>query len=130
MARVGMLLAKVHRMKINNRILHEIALQIETGNPLWGVLFMNEYLTDDCWLRKAFVTRVKRRLTSAQSPASSALIAKLLDGVKAVALSGEERLSIGARHVPSKRFVPTPRPIQERPMRLAAVQSNGTSRRF
>lgn len=130
MARVGIQFAKVYRMKINNRILHEIALQIETGNPLWGVLFMNEYLTEDCWLRKAFVTRVRRRLIGDQTLASSTLLAKLLDGVKAAALSEEERLSIGARHVQSRRFVPTPRPIQERSMRLAAAQSNGTRRRF
>ena len=117
-------------MKTNNRILQEIALQIETGNPLWGVLFMNEYLTDGCWLRKAFVARAKHRLTGTTSLTSSALVAKLLKGVKAADLSEEERLSIGSRHVPSQRFVPNPRPTQERPMRVVTTQSNGTRRRF
>jgi hypothetical protein len=110
----GMPLAKVCIMNINSRILHEIAFQIETGNPLWGVLFMNEYLTDDNWLRKAFETRLKGRLKNAPALTSSTLLNKLLSGAKAAELSEEERVSIGARHTPARRFIPKPRPIHQR----------------
>lgn len=117
-------------MKINNRILHEIAFQIEAGNPLWGILFMNEYLTDESWLRSALLAQFRRRLASIGSGIPNALTRKLVGGVKARELSDDERLRIGARHVPSPRRIPSPRTRQERGSRVSATQSTGTSRRF
>jgi hypothetical protein len=101
-------------MKTNNRVLQEIGYQIKTGNPLWGLLFMNEYLPTDCWLRQAFITSFRSRWTDLDT---TPLITKLLAGATAQALSEDERTEVGARVVPSARnydYLATHRPAYRR----------------
>jgi hypothetical protein len=102
-------------LKMNNRILKEVAFQLESGNPAWGMLFANEYLSSECWLRRALRARYISRATK---PAlCPQLIEKLLAGARAAELCKEELREIGARSIPPRqRVIPVapPRTVAER----------------
>jgi hypothetical protein len=93
-------------IKINNRILQEIAFQIESGNAAWGLLFANEYLSADSWLHRALTAQFTSR--TARPALSQQTAEKLLAGARAIQFSKEELREIGARAIPPRKpAVPT-----------------------
>jgi hypothetical protein len=85
---------------INKRILTEVTFQLEQGNAAWGMLLLNEYLQQDCWLRRALTTRFNSRVGKGSLPLE--LSQKLVAGARAAELCKEEREAIGARTIPPR----------------------------
>jgi len=88
-------------MKLTQTILKEISFQVTTGNPWWGLILANEYLSPDSDLHRALYKRAIDRLGS--SSIRHPLARKVRQGHRANMLSAALRRSIGCRIVPTTK---------------------------
>ena len=103
---------KALHMELTVAMLQEISFQISEGNPWWGLLLANEYLSPHELLHQALYQRAMTRLGG--SAAKHPLAKKLRRGYRASMLPEELRRHAGQRclrHVASlgTSFVPMPR---------------------
>jgi hypothetical protein len=48
-------------LTLSSRLLQHIASMVTEGDPIWGLLWANQYLAKDSGLRKALVTQARKR---------------------------------------------------------------------
>lgn len=95
--------ASAQGMKLNNRTLQDLSLQIIRGNPLWGLVVANEYLAPREPLRLALARHFTERLGAA---ANSPLSILLLQGARFRDLPEELASLVGPRETTRNRMAP------------------------
>ena len=81
-------------MKITNLILQQVSQQVAYGNPWWGLVVANEYLSPTNPLHRALVCCFHKRLGST---ANHNLVEKLVSGFRYAELPPDLRALIGIR---------------------------------
>lgn len=92
-------------MKMTPAIFQEISFQVAEGNPWWGLMLANEYLTSGDLLHRALRQRLSRR--GGCDRLSKKVKAGLLAGARASEISPAQLASVGGRTVPRIRAIPT-----------------------
>ncbi len=89
-------------MQTTTTILREISFQLTQGNPWWGMLLANEYISESNPLRAAFVLRFKRSIGNAPTGRDT-LADVLIRGKRRSDLSATQLAAVGARTVRAVR---------------------------
>lgn len=115
-------------MELTQPILKAIAYQLHSGNPWWGLLLTNEYLSPDSPLHTTLCALFRKRV-----PDESALATRLLSGARCKELSAEQRAHIGTRASPhTTPSVALPRALSGAPLprhrRMPPPRARNTSR--
>lgn len=109
-------------MDMNTTILKEVAYQIQSGNPLWGMLIANEYDELNPLVRKGLTHQFLKRVDT-----TSALARYLVDGAVLQDLPEHLRAQVGSRISRSSATIPTPRVRELGNRRLASRQRSSTT---
>jgi hypothetical protein len=109
-------------MDMNTTILKEVAYQIQSGNPLWGMLIANEYDGLNPLIRKGLTHQFLKRVDT-----SSALTRHLVEGAVLADLPEHLRAQVGSRISRSSAATPTPRARELSNRRLASRQRSSTA---
>ena len=112
-------------MKITNLILQKLSQQVVYGNPWWGLVVANEYLSTANPLHKALVRRFHIRLGSA---ANHKLEEKLVNGLRYCDLSPDLRALIGSRESLRARDLATSISPRKRGKSRRPIKRIGTQR--
>jgi hypothetical protein len=91
-------------MKTNSTVLREVSYQLTSGNPLWGMLFANEYFNRDNPFRAAIITKFKQRISSSNG-INNELALELIEGKKRAELAEDLAHLIGQRAIKRSRSV-------------------------
>lgn len=90
-------------MKLSNTMLRVISQEVLNGNPWWGMVVANEYLSSSSPLLKAVENQFKSRIGAA---ASSPLAQHLLAGERFADLPLSLRDEVGGRFVNPRQKTP------------------------
>ena len=97
-----------YHMKLTPFLFRTLSKEITTGNPLWALAVLNEYLTANDPIRRACVHHAQARLSPAVR--NSDLFVRLVRGETYIELPSELRAHVGCKETITARSVPTPSP--------------------
>jgi hypothetical protein len=112
-------------MKFNTAVLSEVSYQLLYGNPHWGMLLANEYLTPLSPLRRALTNKFKERVSYDKGGREIPLNDEIISGKKLAQITSSDKIAIGPRVVRNRRghHSVTNRSVQNRHVARLAVRS-------
>jgi hypothetical protein len=120
-------------MKFNTAVLSEVSYQLLFGNPHWGMLLANEYLTPLSPIRRALTNKFKERISYDKGGTEIPLNDEIISGKKLAQITSSDKIAIGPRVVRTRR---EPHSVQNRSLqnrhvaRLAVRSRRNDTPRF